>query len=78
MEMTKFVTKVTTKGQTTIPSGVRKFLGIKAGDAVMFTIEGKQVSVRRAERLDAGFLKLAGDSFEDWNSPEADEAFRDL
>lgn len=33
---------------------------------------------RRSERLDAGFLKLASDSFADWNAPEADEAFRDL
>ncbi|MFQ5984769.1 MAG: AbrB/MazE/SpoVT family DNA-binding domain-containing protein [Alphaproteobacteria bacterium] len=72
------MTKITSKGQATIPSRVRKLLGVKAGDSVMFTIDGDKVTLRRAEKLDAGFLKLATDSFSDWNTPEADEAFRDL
>lgn len=78
MSTTMFVTKLTSKGQTTIPSPIRKILGIKAGDSVMFTVEGKHVTLKRAEKLDAGFLRLAQDSFSDWNAPEADEAFRDL
>lgn len=72
------VTKLTSKCQTTIPSAIRKVLGIKAGDSVMFAVEGKHVTLKRAEKLDAGFLKLAQDSFSDWNAPEADDAFRDL
>ncbi len=72
------VTKLTSKGQTTIPSTVRKVLGVEAGDSVMFTIDGGAVTVRRAEKFDAGFLKLATESFSHWNTPEADEAFRDL
>ena len=78
MSTTMFVTKLTSKGQTTIPSPIRKILGIKAGDSVMFTVEGKHVTLKRAEKLDAGFLRLAQDSFSDWNAPEADEVFRDL
>ena len=78
MSTTMFVTKLTSKGQTTIPSPIRKILGIKAGDSVMFTVEGKHVTLKRAEKLDAGFLRLAQDSFSDWNAPDADEAFRDL
>ncbi len=73
-----FVSKVTTKGQATIPSRVRKVLGVKAGDSVLFTVSGDTVTLKRAEKLDAGFLRLATDSFSDWNAPEADEAFRDL
>lgn len=78
MQTDMLVTKLTSKGQATIPSKVRKFLGIKAGDSVMFTIADDTVTVKRAEPLDAGFLKLASESFSDWNTPEADEAFRDL
>ncbi len=78
MASTLFVTKLTTKGQATIPSKVRKVLGVKPGDSVMFAIDGDVVTVKRAERLDAAVLKLATDSFSDWNTPEADEAFRDL
>ncbi len=36
------------------------------------------VTLRRAEKLDPGFLRLATESFEDWNTPEAEDAFRDL
>ena len=48
------------------------------GDAVVFTVEGETVTLRRAEKLDPGFLKLATESFADWNTPEADDAFGDL
>jgi AbrB family looped-hinge helix DNA binding protein len=78
MPATRLVSKVTSKGQATIPSPVRKALGVRPGDSVLFSVEGTTVTLRRAERLDAGFLKLASDSFADWNAPEADEAFRDL
>lgn len=72
------LSKITTKGQATIPAKVRKLLGVGPGDSLLFTIEKGRVTVKRAEKLDAGFLKLATDSFADWNTPEADEAFRDL
>ncbi len=78
MPNNRLVTKVTSKGQATIPSEVRALLGVKAGDSVMFSIDGDTVTVKRAERLDAGFLRLATESFTDWNAPEADEEFRDL
>ena len=78
MVTSTFVSKVTTKGQATIPSRVRQVLGVKAGDSVLFAVSGDTVTLKRAEKLDAGFLKLATDSFSYWNAPEADEAFRDL
>ena len=78
MQRDILVSKLTTKGQATIPSKVRKILGVEAGDSVMFIIADDTVTVKRAEPLDAGFLRLASESFSDWNSPEDDEAFRDL
>lgn len=72
------ISKVTAKGQATIPAAVRKHLGIAGGDALVFTIDNDTVTVSRAEPLDAGFLKLATESFTEWNSAEDDEAFRDL
>ena len=78
MGKTALVTKVTAKGQTTIPSEIRKKLGVQPGDSVLFLISDDEVVLRRAERLDAGFLRLAAENFSDWNAPEADEAFRDL
>ncbi len=72
------VTKLSSKGQATIPSKVRKQLGVEPGDSVLFVVDGDKVTLKRAEKLDAGFLKLASESFSDWNAPEADDAFREL
>ena len=78
MAATVFFTKVTAGGQATIPARVREHLGVKPGDWVAFNIDGGRVTLKRTEKLDAGFLKLATESFSDWNTPEADEAFRDV
>ncbi len=78
MGIMRLISKVTSKGQATIPAKVRETLGISPGDAVLFTIDDDTVTLKRAGKLDAGFLKLATGSFSDWNTPEADDAFRDL
>lgn len=70
--------KVSVKGQSTIPGEIRKFLGLKAGDTIGFEIVENRVVIRKLQPLDAAFLRLASESFSDWNAPEADEAFRDL
>lgn len=40
--------KVTSKGQITIPSAIRKLLGIKDGDKVLFVQEGSKVVMMNA------------------------------
>ena len=70
--------KISSKGQSTIPVEVRRKLAIRPGDTIGFQIEGGSVTIRKVEPMDAGFLQLAEESFAEWNSPEADEAFRDL
>lgn len=40
--------KVTSKGQITIPSAIRKLLGIKDGDKVLFVQEGNKVVMTNA------------------------------
>ncbi|HKP77278.1 MAG TPA: type II toxin-antitoxin system PrlF family antitoxin [Longimicrobiaceae bacterium] len=39
---------VTAKSQTTLPSGVRKALGVQPGDRLAYVIEGEQAVIRRA------------------------------
>ncbi len=48
--------KVTSKGQVTVPKPIRDALGIKAGDEVVFRLEGKRAVLART----ADFLDLAG------------------
>ena len=37
--------KLTPKSQVSIPDGIKKFLGIKAGDAICFQVEGNHVFI---------------------------------
>ena len=75
------VTKLTRKHQTTIPAAVRRVLDLKADDRVEFTIEGEQVSIRKARvRIseDVAFGLVQLHALRDWDTPEDDEAFGDL
>ena len=40
---------VTSRAQTTLPSGVRKALGIEPGDKIEYSIEGDQAVIRRVD-----------------------------
>jgi antitoxin PrlF len=48
--------KITSKGQVTVPKVVREALGIKAGDEVVFRVEGNRAVLARTP----DFLDLAG------------------
>jgi AbrB family looped-hinge helix DNA binding protein len=75
------VTRLTSKHQTTIPVEVRRALGLKAGDQVEFSVEGTVVTLRKARpRLseDLAFRLIQTHAMRDWETPEDDEAFRDL
>lgn len=54
--------KMTARAQTTLPSGVRKALGLEAGDQIAYTIEGDQAVIRKLTDEEdpalAGFLEL--------------------
>jgi len=61
--------KVTARSQTTLPSGVRKALGLRAGDRIGYVIDSDQVIIRKLTEEDedpalAGFLDLLGDDLE--------------
>jgi antitoxin PrlF len=75
------VTRLTTKHQTTIPAEVRHALGLEASDQVEFRVQGSTVTLRKAEpRLsdDLVFRLVQAHAMRDWDTPEDDEAFRDL
>ena len=72
------MTRLTSKGQTTIPVEIRKALRLKEGDQVLFEMDKGKVTLRRVDTLDRAFLKLSEAAFEEWNSPEDEAAFRDL
>jgi antitoxin PrlF len=44
---------ITTKSQTTLPSGVRKALGVGPGDRLAYVVEGDRAVIMKARRGDA-------------------------
>ncbi len=72
--------KVTTKGQVTIPKEVRERLRVLPGDAIVYEFQNNGVViVRKMEPFDAGWHRaLSGTLADEWNSAEDDEAFGDL
>ena len=45
----KYISRVTKKGQITIPYEIREKLGIKPGDIVVFEIRNKEIIIRKAK-----------------------------
>ena len=40
--------KITSKGQITVPREIRRILGVRAGDRLLFESDGKEIRVRPA------------------------------
>ena len=72
------VSKLSIKGQVTIPRGIRKAMGIEPGDLVAYELRGNSVVIKRIDPLDAVYHASVSETLEEWNSPEDDEAFHDL
>jgi antitoxin PrlF len=70
--------KLSSKGQVTIPKEVRKAIGLKPGDLVSYEVQEGIVILQRAEPFDAAFHAALSSTLEEWSSPEDEEAFRDL
>ncbi|MBR0368431.1 MAG: AbrB/MazE/SpoVT family DNA-binding domain-containing protein [Clostridia bacterium] len=67
------IAKVTSKGQITIPIGIRKALGLREGDKVLFLEQNGQIlmvnssmeAIQRAQAAFAGEAERAGLNDED-------------
>ena len=72
------VSKLSAKGQVTIPLEIRKALGIKPGDLIAYEIRGQSIKLRRITPFDATFHAAVSETLDEWNSPDDAEAFNDL
>jgi len=73
-----YTSKISSKGQITIPAKIRSALGTGPGDLVVYELEGRTVRLRKVKPFDAAYHAAVAETLEEWNSPEDEEAFRDL
>ncbi len=67
--------KLTSKSQTTIPQSVRIALQLRAGDEIVYAIEGGRVLLTKHR---AGGLEDPFGTFSEWNSEADRNAYADL
>ncbi len=73
-----YTSRLSSKGQVTIPSEVRESLRLVAGDLVEYEVRAEEVVLKRIEPFDAAFHAALSTTLDEWSSPEDEEAFRDL
>ena len=73
-----FVSKLSSKGQVTIPASIRSAMSLKPGDFIAYELNGKSVNLKKIEPFDAAYHAAVAETLEEWNSPEDEEAFGDL
>ena len=72
------VARITSRGQTTIPKRVRETANLNAGDTLLFEVHSGCLVVRKMSPVDDAYLRGLSHAFDEWNSPEDDEAWGDL
>ncbi len=72
------VSKLTQKGQTTIPAEIRRRLDLHTGDSVAFEVIENKVVLTKITPFDYGYHKALESTLSEWSSNEDDEAFNDL
>jgi len=70
--------KLSSKGQVTIPREIRKKLGVEKGDSIAYELRDGLVILKRVESFDVAFHESISNTLDEWRTEEDDEAFRDL
>jgi len=72
------ISRVSSKGQVTLPKKVREAIGVGPGDAVVYDVSEGVVTLRRVEPIDLAFHAAVESTLTEWTSKEDDEAYGDL
>lgn len=70
--------RLSSKGQVTLPKKVRTAIGARPGDTIVYEISDDGIRLRRAEPLDLAFHAALEHTLDEWTTPADEEAFGDL
>lgn len=73
-----YVSKLTQKGQATIPAAIREKLDLHTGDGIAFEVVNNKVILMKISPFDYEYHKALKSTLSEWDSKEDDEAFHDL
>jgi AbrB family looped-hinge helix DNA binding protein len=72
------MSRLTSKGRTTIPREVRQKLSLRPGDTIVYELGNDEVGLRRQAPLDVAYLRAVQTTLCEWDSPKDAAAFDDL
>ena len=73
------ISKITAKGQTTVPQEIRTALNSKPGDLIVWDVQpGGRVAVRRVQPMDVEYLQAVQGTLSEWRTAEDEEAYGKL
>jgi AbrB family looped-hinge helix DNA binding protein len=79
MEIIMEFARVTAKGQATIPKSIREAAHIREGDMLAFDLDSNnRITIKRIDPTIDVELSALQETLSEWNSPQNDEAWRDL
>ena len=76
--MKRHTSRLSSKGQVTIPRDIRAALHLESGDLVAYALKDGKAILQRAEPFDAAYHSAVSETLEEWGSRDDDKAFRDL
>ena len=70
--------RLSSKGQITLPREVRKAIGAHAGDTIAYEVEDNLVRLKKLEPFDAAFHAALSNTLDEWATEADEEAFSEL
>jgi AbrB family looped-hinge helix DNA binding protein len=70
--------RITSKGQMTVPKRIRDAARLATGDVVLFEVDDGRVTFRKLPAGGDAYLRGVQETLSEWNSPEDEDAWRDL
>lgn len=70
--------KISKKGQLTVPKEMREELNLTPGDRVEFEVDEGELRLRKVEPFDEAYHQATEGTLNEWMSDADDEAYNDL
>jgi antitoxin PrlF len=65
--------RISSKGQTTVPKEIREALNVDSGDLIQYEIDGNIIRIRRIDSEENIWLKSVESTLEEWHGSEDDD-----